>query len=73
MVKFGSDDSRTVEEIAEETYEYLEDIRRYSKEVWLEDLKRLPIETLKKLEKESLYLVVTLGDIDTLVKKWRKE
>lgn len=56
---------------AKETKSYLEDIQSMIKNIWLQDLKELPKELLEQVEKEALFLDVTLSKIKGMVKERR--
>jgi hypothetical protein len=59
--------------IARQAKQYLEDIEMYIKNIYLTDIEKLPDEKLQDLHHESLFLVVTLADINDLIKEQEKE
>lgn len=65
--------NKAIERLRQDAYYHLEEIRQKFKNIFLDDLSLINLETLIELEDESLYLAVTLDNAEHQIEKNRKD
>ena len=71
-IKTEKEKQKILERLRQDAYYQIEDIRQKFKNIFLDDLDLIDIDTLIKLEDESLYLSVTMREVEKQIENRRK-